>query len=244
MHYRYLILSDLHLGSSDSNPKKLLKFLKSHTFDNLILNGDIIDGWKIRRGNNLRPKEIDVLKYINKISDKVNVVYLRGNHDDFLDHFMIPFKFGDISIVEQYDIEIDGKRYYVIHGDVFDRITKELKWVAQIGDIGYTVLIKINKLVNHIRKSQGKSYYSFSKEIKKKVKKAVNYISDFEENLANLAKSKGYDGIICGHIHHPEIKDIGGVMYYNSGDWVESMSALAYNGGDDWEIIEYKVNDE
>jgi len=243
MHYRYLILSDLHLGSSDSNPKKLLKFLKSHTFDNLILNGDIIDAWKLRRGGSIRPKELEVLKYFLKLSKNIKVVYLRGNHDDFLDH-MIPIQFGEIEIVNQYDIEIDNKRYYVIHGDVFDRITKELKWVAQIGDIGYTFLIKINKIVNHIRKAQGKSYYSFSKEIKKKVKKAVNYISDFEENLANLAKSKGYDGVICGHIHHPEIKDIGGVMYYNSGDWVESMSALAYNGKNDWEIIEYKVNNE
>jgi UDP-2,3-diacylglucosamine pyrophosphatase LpxH len=241
MHYKYIILSDLHLGSSHSNPKKLLKFLKSITFDNLILNGDIIDGWKIKRGGKIKPKEIELLKYILKLSKKVNVIYLRGNHDDFLDH-AIPIQFGDISILDQYDIEIDDKRYYVIHGDIFDRITKELKWVAQIGDIGYNILIKINKLVNRIRKAQGKSYYSFSKEIKKKVKKAVNYISDFEENLAKLAKSKGYDGIMCGHIHHPEIRDIGGIMYYNSGDWVESMSALVFSDEKGWEIIEYIEN--
>jgi len=243
MHYKYIVISDLHLGSSDSNPKKLLKFLKSITFDNLILNGDIIDAWKLRRGGAIRPKELELLKFILKLSKNINVVYLRGNHDDFLDH-IIPIQFGDIQIVEQYSIEIDEKRFYVIHGDVFDRITKELKWVAQIGDIGYTLLIKINKLVNKFRKLQGKSYYSFSKEIKKKVKKAVNYISDFEKNLADLAKLKGYDGVICGHIHHPEIKDIGGVMYYNSGDWVESMSALGYTDEDGWKLIEYNNNQD
>lgn len=243
MHYKYIVISDLHLGSSDSNPKKLLKFLKSITFDNLILNGDIIDAWKLRRGGAIRPKELELLKFILKLSKNINVVYLRGNHDDFLDH-IIPIQFGDIQIVEQYSIEIDEKRFYVIHGDVFDRITKELKWVAQIGDIGYTLLIKINKLVNKFRKLQGKSYYSFSKEIKKKVKKAVNYISDFEKNLADLSKLKGYDGVICGHIHHPEIKDIGGVMYYNSGDWVESMSALGYTDEDGWKLIEYNNNQD
>jgi UDP-2,3-diacylglucosamine pyrophosphatase LpxH len=241
MHYKYIVLSDLHLGSKHSNPKKVIKFLKSHTFDNLILNGDIIDGWKLKRGGSIRPKEVDLLKFFLKLSKHVNIIYLRGNHDDFLDH-IIPINFGEINVVDQYDIEIDNKKYYVIHGDIFDRITKELKWVAQIGDIGYTLLIKINKLVNLARKWRGKSYYSFSKEIKKKVKRAVNYISDFEENLAKLAKSKGYDGVICGHIHHPEIRDIGDVMYYNSGDWVESMSALVYD--DNWKIIEYCDNDE
>lgn len=260
MNYKYLVLSDLHLGSSDSNPKKLLKFLKSHTFDNLILNGDIIDGWKIKRGGSLRGKEIDVLKYIIKLSKKINVVYVRGNHDDFLDN-IIPIKFGNVEIVDKYLIEIikDAEyiskrntfsyqipieKYYVIHGDVFDKVTKELKWVAYIGDVGYSFLIKLNKLVNKYRRWRGKGYYSFSKQIKHKVKKAVNYISSFENCLVNLAKQKNYDGVICGHIHHPEIKEINGVMYYNSGDWVESMSALVYTDLNGWELIEYKENNE
>jgi UDP-2,3-diacylglucosamine pyrophosphatase LpxH len=155
---------------------------------------------------------------------------------------MLPINFGSIEIVNQYEIKIDDKKYYIIHGDIFDRITKELKWVAQLGDIGYTILIKLNKFVNKLRKWRGKSYYSFSKEIKHKVKKAVSYISDFEEKLAKLAKQKGCDGIMCGHIHHPEIKEIDGVMYYNSGDWVESMSALVYS--DKWELIEYTSNED
>ena len=243
MHYRYVVLSDLHLGSSDSNPKKVQKFLKSITFDFLILNGDIIDGWKIRRGGRIRPKEVDLIKYIIKLSKEKTVIYLRGNHDDFLD-IVIPMNFGYINVVDQYDIEINQKKYYVIHGDVFDKITKELRWVAQIGDVGYTLLIKTNKLVNWWRKRSGKKYYSFSKEIKHKVKKAVNYISDFSGSLVKLAKQKGYDGVICGHIHHPEIKEIEGVMYYNSGDWVESMSALVYSDEKGWEIIEDTNHEE
>jgi len=207
MHYKYVILSDIHLGSTDSNPKKVEKFLKSISYDELILNGDIIDGWKIKRGGILRKKEIDLLKYFLKISKSKKITYLRGNHDDFLDH-VIPIMLGDITVTDQYDIKIGDKSYYIIHGDIFDKITKELKWIAQIGDIGYTILIKINKLANRIRRLQNKPYYSFSKEIKVKVKKAVNYISDFENNLADLANSKGYDGIICGHIHHAEIKKI------------------------------------
>lgn len=241
--YKYVVLSDLHLGSSDSNPKKILKFLKSIKFECLILNGDIIDGWKIKRGGKIRNKEVELLKYLLDISKKKKVVYLRGNHDDFLDH-MVPINLGVIEITDQYEIEIDDKKYYFIHGDIFDRITKELKWVAQIGDIGYTFLIKLNKLVNRYRKWRGKSYYSFSKEIKKKVKKAVSYISDFEKNLVKLAKQKGYDGIFCGHIHHPEMKDIDGIMYYNSGDWVESMSALLYSDEHKWQLVYYSKNDE
>ena len=206
-----------------------------------FLNGDIIDGWKIKRGSKIRNKEIELLKYLLKLSKTTNVIYLRGNHDDFLDH-IIPIQFGEIVVKDQHIIIINEKKYFIIHGDIFDKITKEIKWVAQIGDIGYTILIKINKFVNKIRKIQGKEYYSFSKEIKHKVKKAVNYISNFEENLANLAKQKGCDAIMCGHIHHPEIKEINGIMYYNSGDWVESMSALAYSNENGWELIEYKEN--
>jgi UDP-2,3-diacylglucosamine pyrophosphatase LpxH len=242
MHYKYVILSDIHLGSSDSNPQKVIKYLKSLSFDTLILNGDIIDGWKIRRGGRLRTKEVELLKYVLKISKNKKVIYLRGNHDDFLDH-MIPITLGDIQIKTQHELEVSDKKYFVIHGDVFDKITRELKWMAYIGDVGYTFLIKLNKILNRVRKLQGRSYYSFSKEIKAKVKRAVNYISSFEESLAKLAKQKGYGGVICGHIHSAEIKDIGGVMYYNSGDWVESMSALLYSEKNGWELDFYEDND-
>lgn len=243
MHYKYLILSDLHLGSSDSNPKKLLKFLKSINYDILILNGDIIDGWKIKRGGRIRNKEVEVLKHFFDVSKTKTVVYIRGNHDDFLDN-IIPIYFGDIHVVDNYTINADNKYHYIIHGDVFDKITKELKWVAVIGDIGYTFLIKTNKIINKIRHFFGLEYYSFSKEIKLKVKKAVNYISDYEENLTKLARQKNCQAIICGHIHHPEIKEINEIMYYNSGDWVESMSSLVYSDKNGWEILYYKKNEE
>lgn len=238
MEYKYLILSDLHLGSTDSNPKKILKFLKSIEYDTLILNGDIIDGWKLRRGGSIRKKEVEVLTYLLNVSKRKKVVYVRGNHDDFLDH-MIPITLGDIEIVDNYEIEVNGKKIFITHGDVFDKITKELKWIAYIGDIGYTMLIKLNKIYNRIRNHFGYPYYSFSKEIKHKVKKAVSYISDFEESLAKLSKHRGYSGVICGHIHHPEIREIDGIMYYNSGDWVESMSALSYHELNGWELIFY-----
>lgn len=241
MHYKYVIISDIHLGSSDSNPKKILNFLKSISFDNLILNGDIIDGWKIKRGGKLRNKEIELLKFILSLSKKKRIIYVRGNHDDFLDH-VIPIMLGDIYITNQYSFQIDNNKYYVIHGDVFDRITKELKWIAYLGDIGYTFLIKINKFTNKIRKFFKKPYYSFSKQIKIKVKKAVNYISSFEKNLANLAKQKGYNAVICGHIHHAEIKKIDQIMYYNSGDWIESMSALVFSEKNEWEILYFFEN--
>ena len=241
MKYEYVILSDLHLGSSDSNPKKILKFLKSIKFDVLILNGDIIDGWKLKRGGKIKNKEIDLLKYFLDVSKEKKVIYVRGNHDDFLD-YIVPIKLGDIEIVNNYLITINNKKYFIVHGDVFDKITKEFKWIALIGDIGYTILIKINKLVNKIREYFGLNYYSFSKEIKLKVKKAVNYISDYEDNLSSLAKQKNCEGIICGHIHNPEIKEINDIMYFNSGDWVESMSALVFSKKNGWEILYHKKN--
>lgn len=237
-YYRYVVISDLHFGSSDSNPKKIMKFLKSMSFDSLILNGDIIDGWKIKRGARIRNKEVDCLKYFLDVSKEKEVIYLRGNHDDFLDH-ALPINLGNIKISSQHEISIETKRFLVIHGDIFDLISKELKWISKLGDIGYTILIKLNKLINRYREFRGKKYYSFSKAIKNRVKKAVNYISDFENNLAKLSKSRGFNGIICGHIHHPEIKEIDGIMYYNSGDWVESMSALVYSDKNGWEIVYY-----
>lgn len=237
-HYPIVIISDIHLGSADSHPKKVLSFLKSIDFDTLILNGDIIDGWKLKRGRNLRKGEVELLKYFLKISKKKNVIYLRGNHDDFLDH-MIPIRFGDILIDDHFELQISKtnniEKYLVIHGDVYDKVIENMKWLAYVGDVGYTFLIKINTYYNHIRLLFGKPYYSLSKKIKNKVKQAVNFISDFEITLTKIAKEKNYHGVICGHIHHPEIKTINDdddgtkTIYLNSGDWVESLSALVYD---------------
>lgn len=239
MNYKYVILSDLHLGSGDSNPKKIENFLESINFDKLILNGDIIDGWKLKMGGKIKKKEAKLIKYFISLSEKKEIIYLRGNHDDFLDD-IVPIKFGEILIGSSYDLYVDNKKYLVVHGDVFDKTVKDLKWIAYIGDLGYTCLIKINKFINYIRSLFGLKYYSTSKQIKKGVKKAVAYIFEFEISLAKLAKSKGYDGIICGHIHDPQIKKLEGIEYLNSGDWVESMSALVYSEKNGWEILFYE----
>lgn len=241
MHYKYVILSDIHLGSGDSNPKKIEIFLESIKFDELILNGDIIDGWKLKTGGRIKKKEAKLIKFIISLSEKKKVTYIRGNHDDFLDD-IIPIKFGEINIVSEYNVFTKNKTYLAIHGDMFDKIVKDIKWLAYIGDFGYTCLIKINKIYNSIRKLFGMEYYSISKEIKHGVKKAIAYIYEFEKTLAIFAKSKNYDGIICGHIHHPKIGFCEGIEYLNSGDWVESMSALVYSEKNGWELIYYNEN--
>ena len=238
MHYDIVIVSDLHLGCSASNPLQVKSFLKSITFDTLILNGDIIDGWKLRRGGHIRASELDLLKYFVKLSQQQQLVYIRGNHDDFLDH-VVPTTFGRIKLVADYELVLAARRYLLIHGDVFDRVTTQLKWIAQLGDIGYTWLLKLNKYSNRIRRMFGLPYYSLSKHVKKTVKTAVNYISDFEHSLVKLAAINGYDGIICGHIHTPRMTTIAGIEYLNSGDWVESMSALGYSAATGWQLLTY-----
>ena len=172
--------------------------------------------------------------------DKFNteVIYLRGNHDDFLDN-MIPLTIGNLSIRKDYIHISNGKNYYVIHGDVFDTITSNLKWLAKLGDIGYTFLLWLNKVYNKRRIKKGLPYYSLSQDIKQRVKTAVSYISSFEQELVKLAKSRNCQGIICGHIHHPDIRQYGEITYLNSGDWVESLSALVEHQNGQWEILYY-----
>ena len=169
---------------------------------------------------------------------KTKVIYTRGNHDDFLDQ-VLPLKIGSLSIVRDYIYESLDKKYYVVHGDVFDSVTTQMKWIAKLGDIGYTFLLWLNKMYNNYRVVRGLPYYSLSQKVKMKVKSAVSYISDYEEKLSELAKAKGCHGVICGHIHHPEIRMIEGIEYLNSGDWVESFSALVEDWDGTWSIVYY-----
>ena len=169
---------------------------------------------------------------------QTEVVYLRGNHDDFLDQ-VLPFKVGNLTIARDLILESNGKRFYVVHGDIFDSITTNLKWVAKLGDIGYTFLLWVNSLYNGYRRKKGLPYYSLSQVVKSKVKSAVTYIDDFEKQLAEIAKIKNCDGIICGHIHQAALKKIDGITYMNSGDWVESMSALAEDENGEWSLLFY-----
>ncbi|HTF80564.1 MAG TPA: UDP-2,3-diacylglucosamine diphosphatase [Cytophagales bacterium] len=239
-HYKTIVVSDVHLGSSGSKAKELVRFLKLNTADTLILNGDIIDGWQLKKSGVWKRKHTRFLKIILNMIEKYNtkVIYTRGNHDDFLDQ-ILPFEVGNFSIVKDYYYESFGKKYYVVHGDIFDSITSKMKWLAKLGDVGYTLLLWINKKYNNYRLVRGLPYYSLSKVVKAKVKSAVNFICEYETKLSQLAKEKGCYGVICGHIHCPEIREVDGIKYLNSGDWVESLSALVEDFNGDWSLIYY-----
>ncbi|MDD4032946.1 MAG: UDP-2,3-diacylglucosamine diphosphatase [Bacteroidales bacterium] len=237
-----LILSDIHLGSKHSKTKEVSRFLKQISCEQLILNGDIIDGWQIqKKGIRWQKKHSRFIKAILRMLEKENtkIIYIRGNHDDFLKNF-IPFSFHNLSIVNDYILTSGQKKYYVTHGDVFDSITRNLKWLSKLGDIGYTLLLQFNRIYNQYRRRKGMPYFSISQYIKNKVKGAVSYISDFEEELVRLARVKNCDGVICGHIHHPANQYLKNIHYLNSGDWVESLSALAEDFEGNWSILYYK----
>jgi len=239
-HYKTLVISDVHLGTKGSKAKELVKFLKQCSCDRLILNGDIIDGWQLKKYGTWKRKHTRFFNRILKMIEehKTEVIYLRGNHDDFLDQ-VLPFKVGNLTITRDLIIESNGKKFYVVHGDIFDSITTNLKWVAKLGDVGYTFLLWVNSQYNQYRRRKGLPYYSLSQVVKSKVKSAVSYVDDFEKQLVEIAKIKDCDGIICGHIHQPALKEIGGLIYMNSGDWVESMSALAEDKEGNWSLVYY-----
>ena len=239
--FRTIVISDLHLGTSGSKAKEVTHFLKSYKCKKLILNGDIIDGWQLKKYGLWKRKHTAFFKTMLKMMDEhhTKVIYLRGNHDDFLDQIM-PLRLGrQFQIRKDYILKSGGKRFYITHGDVFDSVTSGFKWLAYLGDLGYTFLLWLNKLYNGYRTSRGLPYYSLSQKIKQRVKMAVNYVSDFEEKLTELARSRHCDGIICGHIHQPAIRDIDGITYMNSGDWVESLSALVEDFEGNWSLLYY-----
>jgi len=241
VEYKTIVISDLHLGIKSSKAKEVVQFLKNNTSEKLILNGDIIDGWQLKRSGKWRKRHTRffklILKYVSK--KKLEVIYLRGNHDDFLDE-LIPFSFGTLSLTHQHIHESNGKRYLVIHGDIFDSVTTNLKWLAKLGDIGYTFLLWLNRHYNNYRAKRGLPYYSLSQVIKNKVKSAVSFIDSFETQLVEVAKARRCDGIICGHIHQAADKMVGGIHYLNSGDWVESMTALVEDFEGNWKVLKYE----
>jgi len=240
MHYKTIVLSDLHLGAKASKAKEALFFLKKNSCDTLILNGDIIDGWQLRRGCEWKKSHSNFLKKVFQLSvkNKSEIIYIRGNHDDFLDT-ILPFKLGLFSIRKLFIYQGVNRKYLVTHGDMFDSITSKMRWLSKLGDIGYTLLLKINSYYNKNRIKRGLPYDSISQRVKSRVKSVVSYISDFEMELSKYAKMKGCDGVICGHIHQPANKIINNVLYLNSGDWVESLSALTEDHYGNWEIIYY-----
>ena len=228
IHFRTLVLSDLHLGTKDAQARELLDVLRGIRCDKLILNGDIIDLWSLRRKNHWTPAHTAVLRRIMKMAEKdgTKVVYLRGNHDDFIRH-LLPIALDRIELAEEHiHVDLQGRRFLCIHGDAFDTVTAKMRWLAVLGDISYQVLLDINRFYNKWRAWRGKEYFSLSQAIKAKVKSAVSFISSFEEHLQTLAARRGCDGIMCGHIHKAEDRQIGAIRYLNSGDWVESLTAI------------------
>lgn len=232
-HYRSIFISDIHLGTRDCKASELLDFLKHNKCDTLYLVGDIIDFWKVQQNRwYWKQSHSNVVRKILKIAKhKTRVVYISGNHDEVLRSLM-PFviNFGDIEICNQIEhIGVDGKRYLVIHGDMFDGISALAPWLSVLGDKGYDLLLSLNNKFNYCRRKLGFGYWSLSAYIKSKVKTAVSFVFEFENNIVNYCKKRGFDGIICGHIHHLEMKEIDGISYMNSSDWVETCGAIVEN---------------
>ena len=237
--YKTIIVSDLHLGMKDAKVKELITWLAERPTKTLILNGDIIDGWRLRRSGKWNKKYTRFWKYLIRISLHTKIIYLKGNHDDFLEH-ITPFGFANFRVLNDYTIISAKKKYFVIHGDVFDVVNKRLVWLSKFGASGYNILLAYNRFYNRRRLKKGLPYKSVSQEIKRKVKVASNMVGNFEEKAVALAKNMEYDGIICGHIHTPADKMIDGIHYLNSGDWVETMSALTEDFSGNWKIERYK----
>ena len=242
MKYRSIFVSDIHLGTKFSQADKFLNFLKENESENLYLVGDIIDGWAIKRKFRWAQSHSDVIQKILKKARKgTKVYYITGNHDEFLRSFLPIFLGDNLTILNELDYDsIKGKRYYITHGDVFDSVTMTQKWLVHVGDIGYNMIMHLNPIFNFVRRKFGiNKYWSLSKYVKNSVKSSINFITDFEEILVQHAKHKGYEGIICGHIHKAEIRDIDGITYLNSGDWVESCTALVETMDGEWKILDW-----
>ena len=239
MKVRTLIVSDIHLGSRYTKAKEVSKLLSYIKCDTLILNGDIIDGWALKRGGTWKVEDMKCVRTIMKKSKKTKVFWIKGNHDDFLEEF-IPFRIGNIEIKRDLFYEgINKKTYFVTHGDMFDVFVNDMKWLAKIGSLGYDLALWLNKWYNKWRNWRGLPYFSLSKKIKDSVKMATSFIGEFETFLISHTKALMCGGVICGHIHCAKIESIDGIEYLNSGDWVESMTALIEDHEGNWRIITY-----
>ncbi|WP_274424074.1 UDP-2,3-diacylglucosamine diphosphatase [Chelativorans sp. YIM 93263] len=236
--HRTIFLSDTHLGSKPAKAEYLIDFLRYHDAETIYLVGDIVDGWRLRRSWHWPQAHNDVVqKLLRKARKGAKVIYIAGNHDEFLRAFQ-GVHFGGIVVADRAIHEsADGQRFLVIHGDQFDAVVHNARWLANLGDRAYDVAIVINRLVSVFRRLLGRPYWSFSSWAKVKVKKAVQFISTFQNVLAQEARRLEVDGVICGHIHHAAMEDIDGVRYMNTGDWVESCTALVEGFDGRFEII-------
>jgi UDP-2,3-diacylglucosamine pyrophosphatase LpxH len=238
--YKTLFISDLHLGSKAAKADFLIDFLRYHEADTIYLVGDIVDGWRLRRSWHWPQAHNDVVqKLLRQARKGVNIFYIAGNHDEFLRMFQ-GTHFGGIVVSDRAIHETaDGKRFLVIHGDQFDTIVHNVRWLAYLGDRAYDLAISVNRVVFRIRRLLGLPYWSFSSWAKVKVKKAVNFIGAFQKVLSEEARRSEVDGVICGHIHHAVIEQFDEITYVNTGDWVESCTAVVENFDGSLEILRW-----
>lgn len=238
--FRTIWISDVHLGTSGAQVDALLHFLKHTQCDTLYLVGDIIDGWQLKKRFFWPQKHNDVIqKILRKARNGTKVIYIPGNHDEAAREY-IEYTFGEVEIHMDYiHHTIKGEKYWIVHGDLFDNVIKHARWLAYIGDYAYNNLLRVNRLINGFRQLLNMPYWSFSQYLKLKVKSAVSFISAFETAMVTEARRRGCSGVICGHIHKAEIREIDGIKYFNDGDWVESITALVEHHDGQMEIINW-----
>jgi len=239
---RVAVISDVHIGTYGCHAKAVNRYLKSINPEILILNGDIIDIWQFSK-RYWPDSHMKVIQRIFKMmTSGTKVYYLTGNHDEMLRKFT-DFRIGKLELLDKLVLDLDGKKAWIFHGDVFDVSMKHSKWLAKLGAIGYDTLIVLNSIVNWASQKMGRGKVSFSKRIKNSVKQAIKFIDDFEETATSIAIENGYDYVLCGHIHQPAIRSIktdkGETLYLNSGDWVENLTALEYSDKK-WSLYHYK----
>ncbi len=238
--YRSIFVSDFHLGTKDSKAELLLDFLRTYESDYLYLVGDVVDGWALKRSWHWPQMHNDVIqKVLRKVRKGTRVTYLPGNHDEAVRHFL-GLQFGGIAITDEtLHTTADGRRFLVLHGDQFDGVVRYAKWLQHLGAQAYNVALTLNRWFNVVRRRMGLPYWSLSAYLKLKAKRAVQFIDNFEQSLAGEARNRGVDGIICGHIHHAELTDVDGIVYANTGDWVESCTALVEHHDGTLEILRF-----
>ncbi|PWU13846.1 MAG: UDP-2,3-diacylglucosamine hydrolase [Verrucomicrobia bacterium] len=243
MHYRAVWISDVHLGTKHSQVHKLLEFLRETECDYLYIVGDLLDGWQLRR-KWYWADEYNVLiqKLLRKNRKHTKVIFIPGNHDEFLEKF-VGINFGSVRLVERaIHFAADGKRYLVIHGHQFDGLTQFNRVLERLGSALYDRILDLNVWINRIRRMLGFGYWSFASYVKQKAKGAVKYVTDYEEAMVQFARKNGMAGIICGHIHRPEIRQIGDMVYMNCGDWIENCTALVEDFDGKFGLIKYHEN--
>ncbi|HEY4083950.1 MAG TPA: UDP-2,3-diacylglucosamine diphosphatase [Burkholderiaceae bacterium] len=240
LELRTVWISDIHLGTPGCQAGALLDFLRRTNCQTLYLVGDIIDGWQLRRSWYWPQAHNDVVqKILRKARRGTKVIFVPGNHDEFARKY-VAHNFGGVDVMDEaIHVTADGRKLWITHGDLFDGVIQCAKWLAYAGDMAYEFTLKVNRWFNRARAKLGMPYWSLSKYLKQKVKRAVSFISDFEVAVAREARKRGVDGVVCGHIHHAEMRMIDGVLYCNDGDWVESLTALVEHHDGKLEILDW-----